>query len=146
MTRTLGGPAGRVWGHTWGSGCIPSPLLSPPRMSATMEGGRWPRRWKEALETPALSPPRGSSPLSTFPLNAPGKEQEEGTRTAGQEGESEGGRLGREGRAQWPLWGVADGPDAISQHERGPRMCVLLGRGQGCVLGAGRWGKALRKT
>lgn len=56
------------------------------------------------METPALGPSQGSRLLSTFPLGPPGKEQEEGTWTAGQEGESEGGRLGREGRAHWELW------------------------------------------
>ena len=77
-------------------------------MSATMEGGRRPRRWKEALETPALGPPQGSSPLSTFPLNPPGKEQEEGTGLQGRrervKEEGWGGKGEPSGRfGEWPM-------------------------------------------
>ena len=100
-------PQGPTWpcqGPHVGLRVYPWPLAESSSNASHQGGSGRPRRWKEAVETPALGPPQGSRLLSTFPLGPPGKEQEEGTWTAGQEGESEGGRLGREGRAHWELW------------------------------------------
>ena len=145
MTRTLGRPPGHVWGRTWGW-VYPQPLAESS-LNVSHHGGRRTATKVEGGTGDARpGPPSGIQPALHLPSQPPRKGAGRRHWTAGQEGESEGGRLGREGRAQWPLWGVADGPDAISWHERGPRMCILLERGQGCVLGAGRWGKALRKT
>lgn len=100
-------PQGPTWpcqGPHVGLRVYPWPLAESSLNASHQGGSGRPRRWKEAVETPALGPSQGSRLLSTFPLGPPGKEQEEGTWTAGQEGESEGGRLGREGRAHWELW------------------------------------------